>query len=102
MIKFCVHFPAPTAPLRAQLWQQLLPPQTPLAGPLDFQRLGQAFQFTGARIRNCVYKAAGWAAVRLQDSARRVGMPDLLRAAQEEVSSDSERVREEVQRAMFF
>ena len=39
--RFVIEFPAPTATLRASLWEKLLPAKAPLADDIDFARLSE-------------------------------------------------------------
>jgi hypothetical protein len=99
-VKFRVAFPEPNVACRLKLWQSLLPARTPRAA-IDFQMLAERFELVGSRIRNCLFQAAGWAALR-PGGQQRITQEDLERAAEEETSKDSERIRDEVMKAMFF
>ena len=57
-LNFRIRFPAPETDERAQLWQQLLPPQAGLHGGVDFQALAERFDMTGGYIKNAVVRAA--------------------------------------------
>ncbi|MEO7730301.1 MAG: hypothetical protein ABIY55_04970, partial [Kofleriaceae bacterium] len=57
-LNFRIRFPEPEIDERAQLWQQLLPPQAGLHGGVDFQALAERFDMTGGYIKNAVVRAA--------------------------------------------
>ena len=58
-LNFRIRFPAPEIDERAQLWQQLLPPQAGLhGGGIDFHALAERFDMTGGYIKNAVVRAA--------------------------------------------
>ena len=63
-IGYHLEFPRPTAELRAQIWQILLPETVPTEGVIDVDALGARFELTGALIKNAVFKAAFRAARR--------------------------------------
>ncbi len=86
-LKFAVHFPVPAADLRLRLWRLLLPPETPVAGPLDLAELARAHAMAGGDIKTAVFRAAAAAALRGGGAAgpRAVTQEDLRRAAEDEV-----------------
>jgi len=59
-LRFIVQFPLPDAALRAQIWQRMFPPATPLDG-LDFAQLAQ-LNIAGGSIRNIALNAAFYGA----------------------------------------
>lgn len=63
-IRFKIEFPLPEAPERAKLWRTLLPPGAPVDDAVDWDFLGERFEFSGGHIRNCVLRAAMHAAER--------------------------------------
>ena len=65
-IRFKIEFPMPEPPERAELWRTLLPPGAPVKDDVDWEHLGERFEFSGGHIRNCVLRAAMYAAERGQ------------------------------------
>ena len=57
-LNFKVDFPFPQSEDRAKIWKRLLPNEAPVEEPIDFQYLGEAFEFTGGNIKNAVLRAA--------------------------------------------
>ncbi|MDX2090079.1 MAG: ATP-binding protein [Kofleriaceae bacterium] len=53
-----IAFPFPDAEARAELWQRMIPAETPVAKDVDFMRLARDFELTGGYIRNIVLRAA--------------------------------------------
>jgi cytidylate kinase len=51
-------FPFPDDDMRERLWKAHLPPEVPLAGPLDFGELARKYRLSGGYIRNCALRAA--------------------------------------------
>jgi ATP-dependent 26S proteasome regulatory subunit len=74
-LRFVVQFPFPDAPLRAEIWRRIFPPQTPTLG-LDCDRLSR-LNVAGGSIRNIALYAAFLAA----EEDQPVQMHHLLRAA---------------------
>ncbi len=84
-LKFAVHFPVPPADLRQRLWRLLLPPETPISGPLDLAELARAHAMSGGNIKTAVFRAATAAALRGGAAGpRAVTQEDLRMAAEEE------------------
>jgi hypothetical protein len=57
-----VPFSLPDVQGRAALWRAVLPPATPLAPDLDLEALAEAYELSGAEIRNAAFHAAHRAA----------------------------------------
>ncbi len=57
-IQFRVTFEEPDADGRQKIWEVLCPPETPLAGDVDFALLGKHFEMTGGMIKNALIRAA--------------------------------------------
>ncbi len=57
-----VHFGAPDQAERERLWAALIPPEMELQGEVDYAHLAERFDFSGGHIRNCVLRAAVYAA----------------------------------------
>ena len=57
-ISYMVHFPMPDVQLRAQLWESIFPADTPLSGEVDPLMLAQAFELSGASIKNAALHGA--------------------------------------------
>jgi SpoVK/Ycf46/Vps4 family AAA+-type ATPase len=79
-LNFRIRFEKPEAAARAVLWRKMFPPGCALAGDVDPERLGAAFELTGGGIRNASVRAAFLAAS--QD--RPIDMEACLRAAERE------------------
>lgn len=57
-ISYMVHFPMPDVHLRQQLWETIFPEKTPLAAEVDALALAQAFELSGASIKNAAFHGA--------------------------------------------
>ena len=77
-IRFVVNFPFPDTKQRAEIWQRVFPPNTPIEG-LDIAKLAR-LNVTGGSIRNIALNAAFLAAA----TGEPVRMVHLLRAAHSE------------------
>jgi hypothetical protein len=77
-IRFCVHFPFPTAEQRAEIWRRVFPEATP-KGDLCYDKLAR-LNVAGGTIRNIAVYATFLAA----DAEDPVTMKHLLRAARVE------------------
>ena len=73
-ISYMVHFPMPDAALRKELWESIFPKDTPVAGEVDALMLAQAFELSGASIKNAALHGALLAA----SEGVPVGMKHLL------------------------
>ena len=71
-------FPKPDVDERIELWRKLLPPDTGIAGTIDFRALADRFDMTGGHIRNSIMRAAVVAA----RDGRRMTPRDLMIGAQ--------------------
>lgn len=78
-LRFIVDFPFPGIEERAEIWQKVFPPQTPVNEHLDYQRLAK-LSLTGGNIHNVALNAAFLAA----QQGGEITMPLLLRAARTE------------------
>ena len=61
-VTYVVHFPFPDAAAREQIFRRLIPPETPLAGDIDWRFLAEKFELSGGHIKNIVLSAAFMAA----------------------------------------
>lgn len=61
-LKFRVQFTKPDVTERERLWKTMLSPDAPISDDISFSSLAEAFDFTGAEIRNSVLRAAFLAA----------------------------------------
>lgn len=77
-LRFIVQFPFPDSAQRAEIWRRIFPHSTPTEA-FDAQRLAR-LNIAGGNIRNIALHASFLAA----DENQRVGMSQLLRAAQTE------------------
>ncbi|OEY66752.1 ATP-binding protein [Marinobacter sp. X15-166B] len=78
-LRFIVDFPFPGIEQRAEIWQKVFPPQTPVSDHLDFQRLAK-LSLTGGNIHNVALNAAFLAA----QHGGQITMPLILNAARTE------------------
>ena len=53
-----VHFPMPDMGLRKELWESIFPVQTPVSSEVDPLMLAQAFELSGASIKNAAMHGA--------------------------------------------
>jgi len=86
-IRFTIEFTLPNATQRAVLWKYHLPPHAPTEKDINFQQIGEKFQFSGGNIKNACYKAAAAAALRTSDK-RKIFYKDLIDAAEEELQGN--------------
>jgi len=77
-LRFIIQFPFPDSGQRAQIWQRIFPPETPVAN-IDIDRLAR-LSIPGGNIHNIALQAAFIAA----DGNESVSMAHLLRAARNE------------------
>ena len=73
-ISYMVHFPMPDTDLRTELWEGIFPKHTPVSPEVDCRMLAQAFELSGASIKNAAMHAALLA--RAEDTS--VGMRHIL------------------------
>jgi hypothetical protein len=57
-ISYMVHFPMPDTNLRVELWESIFPKDTPISAEVDARMLAQAFEMSGASIRNAALHGA--------------------------------------------
>ena len=57
-ISYMVHFPMPDANLRSELWGSIFPKETPVSAEVDAYTLAQAFELSGASIKNAALHGA--------------------------------------------
>lgn len=57
-ISYMVHFPMPDMGLRKELWESIFPVQTPVSSEVDPLMLAQAFELSGASIKNAAMHGA--------------------------------------------
>lgn len=79
-IRFHARFEIPDLREREALWRAMLPPETPTHGELHLGALAQAYEFTGAEIKNASLRAAFLAVA----ANRHLDLALLDRAAQAE------------------
>jgi SpoVK/Ycf46/Vps4 family AAA+-type ATPase len=61
-IAFTVHFPFPDESSRRLIWEQIWPPETPLADDVDFDVMARQFRLSGGNIKNIALASAFLAA----------------------------------------
>ena len=81
-ISYMVHFPMPDASLRKELWEEIFPTDTPIDPEVDTCMLAQAFEISGAAIKN----AAMHGALEAASEHSPVKMKHLLSGIQNEYS----------------
>ena len=81
-ISYMVHFPMPDASLRKELWEEIFPADTPVDPEVDTCLLAQAFEISGAAIKN----AAMHGALEAASEHSPVKMKHLLAGIQNEYS----------------
>ncbi|MBS6397845.1 MAG: ATP-binding protein [Clostridiales bacterium] len=57
-ISYMVHFPMPDAGLRREMWESIFPARTPVSPEVDPLMLAQAFELSGASIKNAALHGA--------------------------------------------
>ena len=57
-ISYMVHFPMPDVELRRELWDSIFPINTPVSSEVDTLMLAQAFELSGAAIKNAALHGA--------------------------------------------
>ena len=57
-ISYMVHFPMPDEKLRKELWDTIFPTATPISDEVDTLMLAQAFELSGASIKNAALHSA--------------------------------------------
>ena len=57
-ISYMVHFPMPDVNLRRELWKTIFPKETPISKEVDALMLAQAFELSGASIKNAALHGA--------------------------------------------
>lgn len=57
-ISYMVHFPMPDVKLRTELWETIFPKETPVSPEVDARMLAQAFELSGAAIKNAALHGA--------------------------------------------
>ena len=57
-ISYMVHFPMPDVTLRKELWETIFPKETPISMEVDPLMLAQAFELSGASIKNAALHGA--------------------------------------------
>ncbi len=57
-ISYMVHFPMPDVKLRKELWETIFPKETPISMEVDALTLAQAFELSGASIKNAALHSA--------------------------------------------
>ena len=79
-ISYMVHFPLPDEGLRQKLWQDIFPEKSQLGDDFDALALAQAFELSGAAIKNAALHSAYMAMA--EDCP--IGMKHILRAISNE------------------
>ena len=73
-ISYMVHFPMPDVNLRKELWETIFPKETPIGWDVDALTLAQAFELSGASIKNAAMHGALFA----KSEGCEVGMRHIL------------------------
>ncbi len=61
-IHYHIVVPFPDPPARERIWRTIMPGRAPLAGDVDYPKLGKTFELSGGHIKNAVMRAAYMAA----------------------------------------
>ncbi|MGT0250495.1 ATP-binding protein [Burkholderia pyrrocinia] len=80
-LTFMTRFEVPDVELRLKMWRSIWPTQIAVASDIDWERLAQCTELTGAGIRN-VALLAGWLAA---EAKRAVTQADIERAVRREL-----------------
>ncbi|CAK9229367.1 unnamed protein product [Sphagnum troendelagicum] len=99
-LKFLIEFKMPDPTVRACMWRKMLPDKAPLSPNIDFEGLGQRFDFTSGTICSAIVRAAAKAALRLGEK-RIIGQKDLVEAAEAEKAHSRDEVNEIMLRAFL-
>jgi SpoVK/Ycf46/Vps4 family AAA+-type ATPase len=76
-----LRFPLPSAGLRHQIFDRLLPDTVPTTGEIDTGELARTYKLSGGQIKNVVFRAA----FRAASASRGLCQQDLANAAEEEL-----------------
>jgi SpoVK/Ycf46/Vps4 family AAA+-type ATPase len=88
--KFVIDFPKPSATERLRMWDQLIPPETPVDKSVDRSVLANRFDFCGGNIKSAVFRAASRAALRGTKEERILSLADLVQSCEEEASKTAD------------
>ena len=83
-IKYTIKFDTPDAALREKLWYSLIPEQTPVSADIDFRRIAEKYETSGAVIKKAIFAAAGIAAGRCAEAGVVITEADICRALERE------------------
>ena len=83
-IQLRLDFEAPNPLLREFIWEVHLPPEAPLKEDIDVRTLAQAYEFTGAQIRNTVLVALAQMGMKKETT---LGMVTLREAAETQLQA---------------
>ncbi|MSP60320.1 MAG: AAA family ATPase [Myxococcales bacterium] len=61
-IHYHIVIPFPDPPARERIWRGIMPARAPVAGDVDYPKLGKTFDLSGGHIKNAVMRAAYLAA----------------------------------------
>ena len=79
-ISYMVHFPLPDVELRRQLWESIFPKEAEIGDDFDALALSQAFELSGAAIKNAALHSAYMAMAKREP----IGMKHILQAVSNE------------------
>lgn len=82
-IRFMIHFPLPDAETRKEIWKSSFSKETPV-GFIDYDFLGEQFEFSGGQIKNVIWNACFFAA----KENRPVEMKHVVKAVKIELTKE--------------
>lgn len=89
--RFVLDFEMPNASEREELWKLLIPSDCPLASDVSLRDLAARYSMCGGDIKNSLLRAATCAALRSNDTDRKVTMSDLEAACEAEQLKSGDR-----------
>lgn len=95
-ISYMVHFPMPDVNLRRELWDTIFPDSTPVSPEVDSLMLAQAFELSGASIKN----AALHGALMAKAEGNEVGMRHILSGIRNEYGKQGKSLNSSQQELM--
>ncbi|MFI3213450.1 MAG: ATP-binding protein [Eubacteriales bacterium] len=81
-ISYMVHFPLPDAKLRYEMWESIYPQEAMIAEDMEYMALSQAFELSGAAIKNAALHGAYMA----MSEQNPIGMKHVLEGISNEYS----------------
>lgn len=95
-ISYMVHFPMPDMTLRQAMWEDIYPAEAKISSDMDYPTLAQAFELSGAAIKNAALHAAYLAMADGTD----IGMKQVLESIANEYNKTGKSINKEQQELM--